>query len=1029
MVRKLLLAAGSLLVLVGAMLVYQRLSSAKLPSAGGRVTPPGQVEEPTGRYGNVDISPGRETKVYLVNATGRREGVYEVEKWEKVGSEFVLTQPRIQLYPRGGQTVYISAERGTIVAEEIGQSLNPRSGTLEGGVRIAIDRNSLPESRKAPREQRSGEFIFIDVDNLQFDNELLALESNGPVEVRSAEMDIDADDLRLSWNDNPRELRSLKLMRGRQMRIHDGLGEFNAALAGREGKAQTVSASTTQASEPAEPGRLHRLRIEGDVRVDGTDQRMENADWIELVFEMARQSSETLRTPATADSAAVTDELSPQTIASTSPAENSPQPVTITWTGPLVLTPVQGEVDALGPGEYEFRAFGEELTLIEPRAVARCQSLELRSDEEVVSLAAGGGKLVDLQTADGEQVCSESLVLNRRVGQASGQGRGWMVTRQAGRFGAAPQPDSAPAIGPAEQSVKIVWTEGVAVDYGVLAAADGSSADTQFIRKAVFRGDVRIDQGDGGQMQADSITSIFREPKTADDAVNQIERVQAEGGVKLKTGDSGDYVQADRLEADMAVGADGRPYPARAVATGHVAARQGFNEIQGGRLEVAFAESTPQEVADGQRAVQATGLTVTGGVVLVDVRPEQALRAEGDKLISNVKARSAVLSGKPARVFRKGSRIEGAEIHFDETDQMVTVPGAGELDFVPDPADPAADKSRSRPMHLTWGDRMVYEGATDRITIDGRVAMDSLTEHFQCKNGMVVQLEPAEADSAAATATTQSSGDEFPADLAGRQMRLKLITADGEVLVTSMKYDAEGLLEQRLRVTGEQLIYDARTEQINVLGAGTLLADDYRPPEPGTVRAAAPGDLMGGQSLPRPSQTLFQFAQGLQYDLAQRRGRFWGGVDMVHRSGDHVLPPGLPVPAVGKLNAGRIVRLTCGELTAVFGPPETGEAAVAAETDAMAGFRVGPLEELDAREKVNLEDGDGQAIGERLTYVRRNDLVVIHGDAEGRNGHLATLSLKDPSRRASQLWSGLQITWNLRDNRVVVLQPRGSGRR
>ena len=114
------------------------------------------------------------------------------------------------------------------------------------------------------------------------------------------------------------------------------------------------------------------------------------------------------------------------------------------------------------------------------------------------------------------------------------------------------------------------------------------------------------------------------------------------------------------------------------------------------------------------------------------------------------------------------------------------------------------------------------------------------------------------------------------------------VIARNNVTVRSRAEDEQHRLKRRLQFTGEkELIYNVRESEINVVGPGTLVSEDYRPPaKRDSTRQRSEEDMA---NLERPMQTLFQWKESMEMSQLQRQVVLTGDVMMVNRSGSRIM--------------------------------------------------------------------------------------------------------------------------------------------
>ena len=498
---------------------------------------------------------------------------------------------------------------------------------------------------------------------------------------------------------------------------------------------------------------------------------------------------------------------------------------------------------------------------------------------------------------------------------------------------------------------------------------------------------MHFDEGSGREMRGQSIEVTFKPPTLIPLPAGapagakrrytsaQLDHVSAKGAVKLTEsagaeGGEGNNIQADRLETDMGLTTEGKPYPIRAVATGHVRARQDCYLIETESLIVEFAESTPEAIAAGERPYEAVLLKAAEGVTLHDVRPDVRMDVKGDTLVSYPKKQTATVTGDPARVaygdevlmgpkivmlFKEG--IKDAPSPADRKRRLVEayIPGRGGVRALVTRDINGRQLLKPRPALIRWTESMRYLTEEDRLiftkgvefdSADGLAAdpmgkpinFDSIGEHLRCGK-MTVTLEklPAPATRPASRPATRPAATPGAERTGISQMdrrKIQQIVAEKDVKVMSRWHDKQGFLEGQLQIAAERkLTYNALDKGLDVDGPGTLLVGDYRRPE--LPKPRKPGDpppnIADAQNIGRPSQTVFKWGKNMAMSQTDWTVDFTGGVVMRHRSGKSILLAGnLPIRRISSSNKGRQIVLDCRHLNATFSkkpdkkPPATG---------------------------------------------------------------------------------------------------------
>jgi len=228
--------------------------------------------------------------------------------------------------------------------------------------------------------------------------------------------------------------------------------------------------------------------------------------------------------------------------------------------------------------------------------------------------------------------------------------------------------------------------------------------------------------------------------------------------------------------------------------------------------------------------------------------------------------------------------------------------------------------------------------------------------------------------------------------------RLAMIMAHGSVVLASREEDAQDRLLRRMQLAGDELMYDVVLEELTMAGAGSLMVEDYRPPDPRDADDEPSDEGIAGssQAMARPSQSAFQWTERMRLSQDERVVEMIGRVWMDHRTGNQIVQlPGLRTQPMGRIDDGRWTRIQCQRMVAEFGVPEVAEASEAAAEAAEAagdkydiGPKIGPLERFLAMRGVHLvdrlADGDLHVRGQQLEYDRLAETATVWGFLEGQ---------------------------------------------
>lgn len=678
MIRKVVLLLGSFLVVLMALLVYE----AVVPSTDPDTSAP---------YEDVSDEPSNKMFTYESrDKNGRLQHRLEIPKWSKNtdGRSYELVRPSLVLYSRDGQRVFISADEGTMFAENLEGKI--RKLNLRQNVRIFLDDYRPAEhdirDRRPPLPmggianvvgflERYPEDIFrIYADDLDFDNEKCSLATDGPVTVLSDDTDIYGDGLMMVWNEAPQELMELRLERGQRMVIYNMAKEGQLlTLPGSEAAEGKVALSRATAATPgtapaaasapvppaprpdAEPKRRNVFVAtfagdEEDVRVYSGKRSMHGAKYLKIQLEFEgsmrtrsrrRRSAKSEPAPAAppprsarSATAPATRKRPPVESAATRPAATRPTgsrparpPVTVLWDGPLVLVPLAKRVEKPSTRRYKIEVAGDKVVLRDGESTATCRKFLYHHEHQEGWLIGRAGAPVRLDLGDGQIVVCERIKFNREIAQANLIGAGYMTRTRLPKI-----PDAEAR----EQLAELRELTGIEDPIELARLAEE-------LRRPVGRptasnaGEDRIDWGH-------SVLAEFAQTeRRRDDGTvrmrQYIKQATFVQDVKLTQSKTRDFVECDRLEVWMVRGRTGKPYPAKAVARGRAGrtahARQRGSDIRARELTVEFLEREPDPGPGSERRSDLGGrskpvMLLASGDVHVETSPPEP-RASRDK--------------------------------------------------------------------------------------------------------------------------------------------------------------------------------------------------------------------------------------------------------------------------------------------------------------------------------------------------------------------------------------------------------------
>jgi lipopolysaccharide export system protein LptA len=1002
MKRRVVLMLVTFLVLAMAVGAYQLLALGLETEVQEVVTPPAGDDLDVASSDS-GLGPGSQTKIEA-RKDGRLQRVFEAESWKKNQDDggYDLVKPRFRIFQPSGQEIVVTAERGKIFAEEIARGVHARRGSLYGNVRISMDRSRTPTTM--PIEQRQAENVVrIEAEEFHFNNDLLEIKTSTEVSVYSAEADIHGRGLLLRWNESPRELRLLRLDEGRRMVIRDiggrgGLIPMPGRVADEAGAGDGAAASTTSRPDASQPttalagdearSGFYKATFNGDVNVASGDARLRNARTLSMVFAWDRDDDERLsdegQGPGNEDAPPVVDSpLQPTAGEATSESATT----VITWSGPVELVPAEAEALA-GRDDYRLEARGEQIVLEDASDKAICRELVYLHPQQKGYLAGSADEPARMVLASGERISAETIRFDSGKGLAFLEGPGEMTRPRdegaspalaAGGSAGESQPQSQPA-----GDDRITWRQSVLASFETV---ESGGETTNFIKRALFNGEVELTSGD-------------------------------------------DSIACEKLDVDFARerDSDGKAQSVlkRAVASGSVSGRQQGSEIAADEVTVEFARVKGD---DGEASVEPVTMIASGNVKIVDRQSGQPVQASAQRIVSNVRAGTAELTGEPATIGQGVDELSGARILLHRDDGSARVVGRGQLTYLNDRDLNGGELAKAQTMTVSWRDGMDYNGQRGLAQFNGKVNVVSGSDNVHAdKLSLVFHRSEKAGESRQESADQDDADGQSPqrlvrmADYGGQE--LVMILAEKDVVVASERHDEQKRLIRRIKLSGPQLVYDQRSAQMNVFGNGEMLVEDYLPPERGQ------GEDQESAKIERPHQTYFEWDKQMQLSQNERRVFLDGDVSMVHHSGQFVVGADeLNVPDWGKLSGGRMTTLGCDKLMAEFDEPDEPARADAAAGDPWeTGPRLGPLKLVSATgardSLVTLKDGDWTVVGRRLVFDRVKDIAVIWGFLEGNAPADARISQRLSATRQRTTRSP-KIVWHRRTDRVVAERVSG----
>jgi hypothetical protein len=586
-------------------------------------------------------------------------------------------------------------------------------------------------------------------------------------------------------------------------------------------------------------------------------------------------------------------------VATTQPAK---EPITILWTGPLVMIPLNGDrPDRIAPGESIVKLIGNKA---HPAEVYRDS---MRGNEKITNTIRCGAlthwtmtqdalleeakdlpvEMFDSRGDHGAHVVTHHMLFNKAEKNAvlTGQSSARLPLEQAGEDPSKPSKT---------ELMTVTWLDRCTLEFE-------GEADDMLVKQSRLEGDVHVDHP---QLKMDSryLDLFFNNdapvPTTRPASTQpshasspQLEQLRASGMVHCVVNGPGGPQDLRKLDCDdlrmgTAHGADGRLFARNILATGSVHAIDPQRDLHAGYLNVILAEPTtkPSTRPSTQPALANKGQITPGELKsllahdAVHVVTADGKTADADEMRINVANGETLvtLTGAPAKVTRGPDVLTGPFITMVPETEHLTVTGKGEMHGIQQ----AAGDKPARPFDVAW--QRTLDGLGDTIEATGDVVAKSIDSDGAlntAKGDRIIittttrpstrpSTQPALAGSTTQPAvagakkksTTQPAGD---LDAMGDR-EVKSITLKGNAITDSILNDDKGNLLRMMQVKSEVIQFfqlDPLHKKLVIPGAGTMLFVDNRPPAADKPAQEAAKDPMGMRG-----QTAFGWEESLVYD-------------------------------------------------------------------------------------------------------------------------------------------------------------------
>jgi hypothetical protein len=432
---------------------------------------------------------------------------------------------------------------------------------------------------------------------------------------------------------------------------------------------------------------------------------------------------------------------------------------------------------------------------------------------------------------------------------------------------------------------------------------------------------VTLDDPNAGPLGRQQLTAIDAEGDVV--AVLSTAHVKDDEAPSAPTAEPA-RLQAQRLNIGFADRGDGHLVPDRLLAGGDVRASEPGQTIQAQEVEVEFTRSSTAAPADAQaqaaddrtlddpkmddpddEAQALRGVAVKRMRAQDDVKvtiAQENVTAQAQRLIADPITGQVDLFGQddiPARLTRSDGALSGVHLTLQRDAKKARADGPGRFVVVTQSPNGPGNVDD---LTILWTQAMEYDHAAGVAQFHGSTSALAQSdtqralltgEHLRVTFATAAPSTDSNTGSNPDQAQDHDQGQEQDQgqDAAARALRRVEATGDPVFLAESFAaasdtdQASERKLASRFRLAGPSILFDHPTQQVQVLGAGTMLVEDYRwdhssQPAP-RVDASEPPQAV---ALFGAGQTLFTWTGSLHMDLAQNDLRLADGVQMVHRS-------------------------------------------------------------------------------------------------------------------------------------------------
>jgi hypothetical protein len=577
----------------------------------------------------------------------------------------------------------------------------------------------------------------------------------------------------------------------------------------------------------------------------------------------------------------------------TSPANTPPTkavngPVTITWTGKLLVTPLETQPPMLplSPGQSVVRLTGSPVRLTPQGSVVTAAVAIYRSPDGAVQLH--GSRTIPVKMSrpigdnpdSGLQLLTQSIVYDPLTSIATLRG---------------PSSLKEPV---GKQDMTVHWT--TLAKLHMLRAA-GQSQPSGVDRVNLF-GSVAVAHPQfslhSQQLQLD-LDVLPRDPTAPSSDTSQggsdeqLKTLHATGSadeqVKCRLNRPGqpaaEGIDSNDLVIHTERGVNKQTVAREVLAQGNVRAFDPDQSLTAGNLDalllpksadaddsnadVAAAPIQPSgnpatvDPADSAAAVELESLHATAKV---HAKLKTATADTDDLQVSGMGTEQVVDLAGPGTTLRdvKGSWLKGALIHITPAASIVKVDGPGMMETIRSkPTSQPVDASPPRPVDVSWSDSMSLQGSANIADVVGHVLVKNIDTDgtLSTITGDTAHLDLMDApqDNKKARKPAATQPDDATTAMGGKQ--LKKLTLTGHVVGKSDLDGPEGSVLRQGRLFCNQLIYTTADGVALIPGSGKMFVENHKPAAAGAGGADQSGSNRGSMAIAWQKRAVYDQVQ------------------------------------------------------------------------------------------------------------------------------------------------------------------------